>query len=103
MNTAEELSPRLYNLPSIVSARRGQRAVQVDHDNNQWWPLHVDDWRIRMLVARWSTRVSHAMIDVYADMVKKADAYGWDALASSRTRRSSTGAPPPTPAAATQR
>ncbi|MFI7639910.1 hypothetical protein [Nonomuraea sp. NPDC049400] len=102
MNTAEELAPRLYNLPSIVSARRGERAVEVDHDNNQWRPLHVDDWRIRMLVTRWSTRVSHAVIDICADVAKKADAYGWEALASSRTRRSSTGAPPATSAAATQ-
>ncbi|MEV1005028.1 hypothetical protein [Nonomuraea sp. NPDC050202] len=76
-----ELAPRLYGLVSVVSAQEEVKAaVEANHDNNQWWPLHVDDWRIRMLVAGWSTRVSYAMVDVYAEVVKKADAYGWDAL-----------------------
>ncbi|MEW1844112.1 hypothetical protein AB0392_39720 [Nonomuraea angiospora] len=76
-----ELAPRLYDLVSVISAQEEVRAaVEANHDNNQWWPLHVDDWRIRMLVAGWSTRVSYAMVDVYAEVVKKADAYGWDAL-----------------------
>ncbi|MGP3961726.1 hypothetical protein ACTWPT_37595 [Nonomuraea sp. 3N208] len=78
-----ELAPRLYDLVSVVSAQEGVKAaVEANHDNNQWWPLHVDDWRIRMLVAGWSTRVSYTMVDVYAEVVKKADAYGWDALIS---------------------
>ncbi|WP_433432270.1 hypothetical protein [Nonomuraea sp. CA-141351] len=80
MNAAE-VAPRLYNLVSIVSVQEEVKtAVEANHDNNQWWPLHVDDWRVRMLVAGWSTRVSYAMIDVYAEVVKKSDAYGWDAL-----------------------
>ncbi|MEU5859774.1 MULTISPECIES: hypothetical protein [unclassified Nonomuraea] len=84
MNTTDEtpeLAPRLYDLVSVVSAQEEVKAaVEANHDNNQWWPLHVDDWRIRMLVAGWSTRVSYAMVGVYAEVVKKADAYGWEEL-----------------------
>ncbi|SDH97769.1 hypothetical protein SAMN05421505_12913 [Sinosporangium album] len=81
--TSSELTPRLYNLVSVASAQEAVKtAVEANHDNNQWWPLHVDDWRVRMLVAGWSTRVSYAMVDIYAEVVKKADAYGWDALTS---------------------
>lgn len=84
MNPTDEtrdLAPRLYDLVSAASAQEEVKAaVEANHDTNQWWPPHVDDWRIRMLVAGWSTRVSYAMVGVYADVVKKADAYGWDAL-----------------------
>lgn len=84
MNSPDEacdLAPRLHDLVSVISAQEEvKRAVETNHDNNQWWPRHVDDWRVRMLVAGWSTRVSYAMVHVYAEVVKQADAYGWDAL-----------------------
>ncbi|MFI9552347.1 hypothetical protein [Nonomuraea endophytica] len=71
----------LYDLVSVASAQEEVKtAVEANHDNNQWWPPHVEDWRVRMLVAGWSTRVSYAMVGVYAELVKKADACGWDAL-----------------------
>jgi hypothetical protein len=79
--TSPELGSRLYDLVSVASAQEAVKtAVEANHDNNQWWPLYVDDWRVRMLVAGWSTRVSYAMVGVYAEVVKQADAYGWDAL-----------------------
>ncbi|MEV4081418.1 hypothetical protein AB0J43_14185 [Nonomuraea fuscirosea] len=84
---AAELAPRLYDLVSVVSAQDAVRlAVEANHDHNQWWPPHVDDWRIRMLVAGWSTRVSYSMVDVYAEVVKKADAYGWHDLTGFQDR-----------------
>jgi hypothetical protein len=51
-----------------------------NHDNNQWWPLTVSDWRLRLVVAGWSTRVSYHMITTYQRVVAQAHALGYDQL-----------------------
>ncbi|MCW2945393.1 MAG: hypothetical protein JWR24_2110 [Actinoallomurus sp.] len=67
---------------ATVAARQNdvKAAVEANHDDNRWWPRYVADRRVRMAVAGWSTRVSYAMIDTYAGVVKTADACGWDTL-----------------------
>ncbi|MFC4118199.1 hypothetical protein [Nonomuraea zeae] len=56
-DAVSDLAPRLYDLVSVVSAhQKVKTAVEANHDNSQWWPQHVDDWRVRMLVAGRSTR-----------------------------------------------
>jgi endonuclease III len=76
-----ELANNLYLFVARAAAQADVRAaVQANHDDNQWWPADVQDWRVRMAVAGWSTRVSYAMIGKYADVVGQADALGWNQL-----------------------
>jgi len=71
----------LHALITLAAQQPDVRAaVEANHDDNRWWPLSVPDWRLRMTVAGWSTRVSYAMISTYADVVARADALGWTAL-----------------------
>ncbi|MEU5417845.1 hypothetical protein [Streptomyces sp. NPDC020667] len=57
-----------------------QRDVEANHDNNRWWPTHNTDPRMRMLAAGWSTRVSYRMVGTYADVLRRANQLGFDAL-----------------------
>ncbi|KOT52220.1 hypothetical protein ADK43_30395 [Streptomyces rimosus subsp. rimosus] len=57
--------------------------VEANHDDNRWWPTAVTDFRVRMLAAGWSSRVSYRMIDAYARVIRDAAALGFDALADS--------------------
>ncbi|MGI5232526.1 hypothetical protein [Actinoallomurus sp. CA-142502] len=76
-----DLVDTLLGLTTVVAEQGDVKAaVEANHDDNQWWPGYVADWRVRMAVAGWSTRVSYAMVDTYANVVKTADAHGWDAL-----------------------
>ncbi len=75
------LTDRVYSLIECAARQPEVRdAVEANHDDNRWWPLSVSDWRVRMTVAGWSTRVSYAMISTYADVVARADALGWGGL-----------------------
>lgn len=62
------------NLPEV------RREVFKNHDNNQWWPANIEDWRLRMLVAGWSTRVSYNMISTYKQVVSVVNKIGYDNL-----------------------
>lgn len=76
-----DLDARLYSFAASAAALPDLRAaVEANHDDNRWWPRRVADWRVRMLVAGWSARVSYAMIGTYADVVDRTDAIGWDTL-----------------------
>jgi len=76
------LAGRVYDLVATAASQPDVKAaVEANHDDNRWWPLFVSDWRVRMAVAGWSTRVSYAMIDTYADVVARADTLGWSGLA----------------------
>jgi endonuclease III len=76
-----EFTERLYSFVTRAAARPDVRAaVQANHDDNRWWPEAVQDWRVRMAVAGWSSRVSYAMIDTYAGVVVRADSLGWREL-----------------------
>lgn len=75
------LAERVLALARVAAAQDDVRDdVEANHDDNRWWPTYVTDPRVRMAVAGWSSRVSYAMIDTYAAVVKAADAYGWDQL-----------------------
>jgi endonuclease III len=54
--------------------------VEKNYNNNRWWPTTVLDWRLRMLVAGWSTRVSYAHIVHYEAVVQKTNNLGWEGL-----------------------
>jgi hypothetical protein len=76
-----ELPERMYSLVACAARQPDVRAaVEANHDDNQWWPLSIADWRMRMAVAGWSTRVSYSMISTYADVVSRADSLGWERL-----------------------
>jgi hypothetical protein len=72
---------RLFSLVECAARQPDVRAaVEANHDDNRWWPQSVTDWRVRMAVAGWSTRVSYAMIGTYAGVVSRADSLGWGGL-----------------------
>lgn len=54
--------------------------VYANHDNNRWWPLYVADWRLRILLAGWSTRVSYSMVASYAGVVRRCNELGFDTI-----------------------
>lgn len=54
--------------------------VRRNYVDNLWWPLSVTDWRLRMLVAGWSTRVSYQHLSHYQKVVRNVSALGWEAL-----------------------
>jgi endonuclease III len=76
-----DLAERLCSFVRRVAALPGlQAAVEANHDDNLWWPAYVRDWRVRMTVAGWSSRVSYAMVATYAGVVARADTLGWHPL-----------------------
>jgi endonuclease III len=78
-----DLAERLYSFTAVAAAQPDVKAaVEANHDDNRWWPACVRDWRVRMAVAGWSSRVSYAMVSTYADVVARADELGWDKLTS---------------------
>ena len=56
--------------------------VLKNHDDNLWWPLSVEDWRIRMLVAGLSTRISYNMIKTYQEVVQNINSIPFSAFIS---------------------
>ena len=54
--------------------------VHKNHDDNLWWPLYVTDWRLRMIFAGWSTRISYNMINTYRRVVSDVHKKGYDSL-----------------------
>jgi thymidylate kinase/endonuclease III-like uncharacterized protein len=57
-----------------------KQEVLRNHDDNRWWPKSVKDWRIRLLVAGWSTRVSYSMIKTYQSVVAKVNEIEYEEL-----------------------
>ncbi len=76
-----EVSASLFRRVERAAGDRDVRAaVEANHDENRWWPTRLADWRLRMAVAGWSTRVSYRMIDTYAQVVTDAERIGYDVL-----------------------
>jgi hypothetical protein len=83
VESVPHVAERVYALVTRAAEQPDvQAAVEANHDDNRWWPRSVSDWRVRMTVAGWSTRVSYAMIDTYSSVVSQADALGWERLAA---------------------
>lgn len=78
-----QCSARVFDIVQNIAALPDVRAaVEANHDNNQWWPISIVDPRTRMLVAGWSTRISYSMIEIYARVVAKTDALGFERVAA---------------------
>lgn len=57
-----------------------QEAVVRSHDNNPWWPKDIKDWRMKMLIAGLSTRVSFRMLSTYIKTINDFSAYSYDGI-----------------------
>ena len=55
-------------------------AVKKNHNNNLWWPLEVEDYRKRLLIAGLSTRISYNMIDSYRKVINDLNSYTYDEI-----------------------
>src|ERR1017187_6986839 len=74
-------SPKLLAVIERCASLPDVRAeVRKNHDDNLWWPRAVEDWRLRMLFAGWSTRISYNMISSYQRVVARANSLGYQAL-----------------------
>lgn len=51
-----------------------------NHDNNMWWPLEIEDYRKRLLVAGLSTRISYNMITSYRSVINNLNEYSYDQI-----------------------
>lgn len=51
-----------------------------NHDNNMWWPLEVDDYRKRLLIAGLSTRISYNMIKSYRKIIDNINIFTYDEI-----------------------
>ena len=51
-----------------------------NHDNNMWWPLGVDDYRKRLLIAGLSTRISYNMINSYRKVINDLNNYSYEEI-----------------------
>lgn len=71
-----EIVKTCASLPEI------KEEVTKNHDNNRWWPKNVKDWRLRMVIAGWSTRISYSMITTYQKVVAEICEIGYDNLCS---------------------
>lgn len=58
-----------------------RKEVLKNHDDNLWWPKSVVDWRLRMILAGWSTRISYNMVSTYQAVVSSANRFGYERLA----------------------
>lgn len=57
-----------------------RRAVLHSFSNNPWWPKSIKDWRVRMIVAGLSTRVSFRMLNTYEKVIRHLKKYDFDEL-----------------------
>ena len=57
-----------------------KEAVILNHNDNLWWPRKVKDWRIRMLIAGLSPRVSYRSITSYKMTVDELCTYNYEQL-----------------------
>lgn len=69
-------------IKTMASSDIVRNHVILNHDDNRWWPNYIHDWRIRMLVAGLSSRISYSMVNTYSKVVKHLDQLGYDALNS---------------------
>jgi endonuclease III-like uncharacterized protein len=78
---SEIIGDRLFEIVKICASLSSVRYdVLRNHDDNQWWPLAIDDWRLRLVVAGWSTRISYNMISTYQAVIYRTQSIGYDRL-----------------------
>ena len=78
------ISPEKYGdiLRVCASQEAVKKEVLKNHDDNLWWPMSVEDWRTRMIVAGLSSRISYNMIKTFQKVVDDLNSYGYDTIAS---------------------
>lgn len=82
--SALTLSDRVFDFVSTIARDFAvKQAVEANHDENRWWPSHIEDWRLRMVIAGWSSRVSYNMINCYRSVIDDACSAGYDRLCRS--------------------
>ena len=69
-----EIVKTAASLPSV------RREVLNNHDDNLWWPQNVNDWRLRMVIAGWSSRISYSNISAFRKVVAEINQIGYRKL-----------------------
>lgn len=54
--------------------------VVKNYENNLWWPLDIDDYRKRLLIAGLSTRISYFMINSYRNVIKNLNYFTYNEI-----------------------
>lgn len=76
-----QILDRICDLVTVVASDHAVRsAVDANHDDNRWWPTAIGDWRLRIVLAGWSTRISYNMVDHYRSVVDRVGDIGYEEL-----------------------
>lgn len=75
--TKEEIKTVLKICSSCKDVRED---IFKNHDNNMWWPLEVDDYRKRLLIAGLSTRISYSMINSYQKVIEELNSFSYEEI-----------------------
>lgn len=75
--TKEELKTILDICSSLDDVKED---LFKNHDNNMWWPLEVDDYRKRLLIAGLSTRISYNMINSYRKVIDDLNDFTYEEI-----------------------
>ena len=59
-----------------------KREVLLNHDNNLWWPINITDYRMRLIIAGLSTRISYNMIHTYIKVISRLSSYRYEDIAN---------------------
>lgn len=54
--------------------------VKKNYADNTWWPLHISDYRKRMIIAGLSSRVSYNMINTYNKVCFDINEFSFEAI-----------------------
>lgn len=73
----------LTNIIDICSKQESvKKDVLLNHDNNLWWPLSITDYRMRLVIAGLSTRISYNMIQTYRNVITTLSRYQYEDIVS---------------------
>ena len=75
--TKEEIRKILSICSSMPDVKKD---VFKNHDNNMWWPLEIEDYRKRLLIAGLSTRISYNMINSYRKVIEELNSYSFEEI-----------------------
>lgn len=75
--TKEELKTILDICSSLDDVKED---LFKNHDNNMWWPLEVEDYRKRLLIAGLSTRISYNMINSYRKVIDNLNSFTYEEI-----------------------
>lgn len=55
-------------------------AILKNYDDNLWWPLEIQDYRKRLIIAGLSTRISYNMINNYRKIINDFNNYSFEEI-----------------------